>query len=345
MRTLPNPIGPHLVGSSTREVADSSRASHILSQDRGRGIFAKLWYPASTAAPNACERERLWQQLDNEPDIPGIAKLLLRPAMKVLTNSYHLAPYATAAGPPRLLFYSHGLISFASENSMLMEHLASHGYVVISLQHKDQLAELRALQRAQHEDEKREQVRLERKIKTATVEERAALWKEYFQIASNTNRIASARAVDIEFAIGKLETLLEAVPGIDGISSTKVVGVLGLSLGGAVATEYSKRNSDGATCVANIDGGMYGTQSEKPISGRYLMLYSQQNSGTNDLSLTMTDRAAVTRKVIPGTKHLNFHDIAAVYPALRWLGATGSARPMAVVEERNRLVSDFVSNG
>ena len=67
--------------------------------------------------------------------MPGVAKLLLRPAMKVLTSSYHDAPYAPPAGAPRILIYSHGLISFASENSMLMEHLASRGYVVIALQH------------------------------------------------------------------------------------------------------------------------------------------------------------------------------------------------------------------
>jgi pimeloyl-ACP methyl ester carboxylesterase len=226
---------------------------------------------------------------------------------------------------------------------MLVEHLASHGYLVISLQHKDQLAEFRALQRVQNKDEKQVQVKLEREIKAATGEKRAALSKEYFGIASNTNRIVSARSVDIEFVIKELEALLDAVPGIVGVSSMEIVGVLGLSLGGAVATEYSKRNGDSASCVVNMDGGIYGVQLEKPIDKRYLMLYSQQNSGINDQSLAMTDGTEVTRRVIPDTRHLNFHDIAAIYPMLKWLGVIGSANPMAVVEQRNKLISDFVS--
>ena len=274
--------------------------------------------------------------------MPGLVKLLLRPAMKVLTNSYHDAPYATSAGPPRILIYSHGLISFASENTMLMEHLASHGYIVISLQHMDQLAEFQALQKAQHQDEKQEQARLQRKIKASSGAERAALWNEYFRIASNTNRIVSARCVDIEYAIAELETVMNVIPGVDAVPATELVGVIGLSLGGAVATEYAKQNGERVSCVVNLDGGIYGTQPEKPIDTSYLMLYSQENSGGNDSSLATTDGTELVRKVIPDTKHLNFHDIAAIYPFLKWLGAIGSANPMAVVKERNQWISDFL---
>jgi dienelactone hydrolase len=348
MKTLPYPSGPYPVGSASCEIADSSRAVHLVSQDVGRRIFTKSWYPARASASDTCRRERLWEQIRSEPNVPGFAKLLLRPAMKVMTNSYEDAPYETAAGPPRILIYSHGLISFASENSMLMEHLASHGYVVIALQHVDQFAEFRALEKAQSEVEKsevekKEQAKLQRKIKASAVEGRAALWKEYFRIASNTNRIASARAVDIEYAIAKLETLLETIPGVGGISGARTVGTIGYSMGGAVATEFAKASNTGTGCVVNMDGGIYGTRPENPIDKAYLMLYSEENSGANDLSLAATPAVEITRRVIPGTKHLNLHDIAAIYPLLRWLGAIGSANPAAVCEERNRLVSAFLA--
>ena len=116
-----------------------------------------------------------------------------------------------------VLIYSHGLISFASENSMLMEYLASHGYLVIALQHVDQLAELRELQRAQPRGEKQEQARLQRKLKASSVSERAGLSKEYFRIASNTNRIVSGRCVDVEYAVSALESITGVIPRVDGI--------------------------------------------------------------------------------------------------------------------------------
>ena len=341
MKTLPKPDGSYHVGSVTHEITDASRASHVASHDLGRRIFVKFWYPASESAPHTGRRELLWEQLRGASDIPGFARLLLRPAMKVTTNSHHGAQYATNVGPARVLIYSHGLISFASENSMLMEHLASYGYVVLALQHLDQLAEFRALQHAQSKEQRQEQAALERRIKTTVREEGAALWRQYFAISSNTNRIVAARAVDVEHAVTVLGTLLEAIPGFDRVSPAELVGVVGLSLGGAVATEYAKRNA-GVGCVVNFDGGIYGEQRDKPVSQRYLMLCSQESDGANALSLQTIDGIEITTKTISGTKHLNFHDIAAVYPMLRWLRVIGSASPIAVISERNRLTSDFV---
>jgi len=262
--------------------------------------------------------------------------------MKVLTNSYRDAPYATPVGAPRILLYSHGLISFASENSMLMEHLASRGYVVIALQHVAQLAELRELQKTQRQDEKQEQASLQRKIKASSVAERPRLSTEYFRIASNTNRIVAGRCADVEYAVSSLDLIMHGVRGIDRSSAGAQVGAIGLSLGGAVATEYAKRSGEKPNCVVNMDGGIYGAEREKPIDTPYLMLYSQENDGNNDASLAASGGAEITRRTIAGTKHLNLHDIAAVYPALKWLGVIGSASPMAVINERNRSISDFV---
>jgi dienelactone hydrolase len=274
--------------------------------------------------------------------LPSLAKLLLRPAMKVLTSSYRDAPYATRVGAPRILIYSHGLISFASENSMLMEHLASRGYVVIALQHLAQLAELRELQKAQDQGEKQEQAALQRKIKAASVSQRPGLSNEYFRIASSTNRIVAGRCADVEHAVSNLERILHGIPGVDAFSASAPVGAIGLSLGGAVATEYAKRTGEKPSCVVNMDGGIYGAEREKPIEARYLMLYSQENDASNDVCLAISGGVEITRRTIAGTKHLNFHDIAAMYPALKWVGLIGSASPMAAINERNRSVSDFV---
>jgi len=225
---------------------------------------------------------------------------------------------------------------------MLMEHLASRGYVVIALQHVEQLAEFRELQKTQRQDEKQEQASLQRKIKAASVSERPELSNEYFRIATNTNRIVAGRCADVEYAVSELERIAQSIPGIDDISAASPVGAIGLSLGGAVATEYAKRARRKPSCVVNMDGGIYGAEREEPIATRYLMLYSQENDGSNDASLVASSGAEITRRTIAGTKHLNFHDIAAVYPALKWLGVIGSASPMAVINERNRSISDFV---
>ena len=121
--------------------------------------------------------------------MPAIVKLLLKPAMRVLTNSHAEAAYEATAGAPRVLIYCHGLISFASENTMLMEHLASHGFVVISSNICTSLPSLRALQASQSKAMKEEQSRIEREIRSSLCDRRA----EAFQgILSNRVKILTA---------------------------------------------------------------------------------------------------------------------------------------------------------
>lgn len=344
MKALPEPAGPHLVGSCHLELCDPDRPCHVLSETPGRRLFVKLWYPADREISGELERERLWEQLRAEPDIPRAVRLLLRPATKVETHSWRGASYSSAAGRPRLLIYNHGMISFASENTSLMEHLASYGYTAVSLQHRDQLAELRALQTAQSGDEKEEQKKLERSIRDADTAERPALWARYYRLASNTNRIVAARALDIRFVLANMQTIFDAMPGAEGAGSPEVFGLLGLSLGGAVATECARLGGVGARCVVNMDGGIYGTALDTPVGGRYLMLYSEPNAGSNAASLKGSDDAGVRSEVIPGTKHLNFHDISMIYPPLKWIGMTGTADPAAVVTRRNELIAEFISS-
>jgi len=104
MKKLANPPGPHLVGTIATELTDSTRTTHLASSDSGRRIFIKLWYPADRSASEH-KPERLWEQLREDPNVPAIMKLLLRPAMKVLTNSHIGAPYDVQVGTPQILIY------------------------------------------------------------------------------------------------------------------------------------------------------------------------------------------------------------------------------------------------
>ena len=261
--------------------------------------------------------------------------------MKVFTNSFLGAPYDAQVGTPRILIYCHGLISFASENTMLMEHLASHGFVVISLQHLEQLAELRALQASRTKAAKEEQARIEREIKSSPRDRRPGLWRRYFRIASNTNRIVSGRSADVQHVASEIGKVLSAIPEID-ILAARIVGAIGLSLGGAVVTESSKTPASQIVRVVNLDGGSYGELQDEPVRTPYLMLYSEENEGTNDIALRAISGGEVTRRVLPATKHLNFHDISMVYPVMKWMRAIGSADPAFAIRQRNEMVHEFM---
>lgn len=342
-KVLPKPGGSCMVGSVTCDLTDTSRNSSLTGDDPGRRLFIKIWYPAGNTSADSYRRENLWEQLLADPATPLPVKPCLKFISRTRTNTYHQAYLAAEVSDPGVLIYNHGLISFASENTTLMENLASHGYIVIAIQHVDQLNEFRTLQSRQPAEQRQRHARMQKQLQQATGKERAVLSREYYLAAANTNQIAAARAMDTLYVVNKLDELLSLVPGMNSSRfRTARVGLIGLSLGGAVATEFAKLDNR-AGFVVNLDGGVYGKHIDEPVTVPYLMMYSQDNDGCND---QMFNNAAdkLTQRTIADSRHLNFHDIAMILPFLRWIKVTGKADPVAVIESRNRYVYEYIGS-
>jgi dienelactone hydrolase len=287
------PSGPFAIGTVTRRLEDPER--------RGRRLLLKVWYPAEVVA--GATPELLWAQLRAGGATPWPVRALLG-LLRRRSCSVPDAPYAAAAARRTPVLYNHGLVSFASENTSLAEELASHGHPVVAIEHTDQLAEYRDLQRA------------------GTKDPVAHLVRE--------------RAADTAFVLDRLAPILATVAGHPGTVEARA-HLVGFSLGGAVSAELAARDSRVAS-VINLDGGTQGSGRTREVSTPYLMLYSAGNEGINDATLPPQAR----RLCAPHTRHLNYHDLAAVLPALRWTAALGSARPAAALRWRNETVREFV---
>jgi dienelactone hydrolase len=236
------------------------------------------------------------------------------------------------------VIYNHGFISFVSENTTLMEHLASQGRVVVAIQHLDQFPEMQSLNRAQSPTTKAENQQMSKRLMKATPRERARLAVEYYGSATNTNRIVVERAVDTVFVLDHLSDVLACIPGFrSGGSAVSSFHLVGFSLGGAVSTETAKRDSRACT-VVNLDGGWHGSQSREEIRVPYLMMYSSANDGINDHFLPPQAKSITP----PGTRHLNYHDVAGLMPFLRYFGAVGETDARAFLAQRNQTVSEFI---
>ncbi len=228
-------------------------------------LFLKLWYPADGDV-SAMRPERLWRQLHDADQVPLVVRRLSKWGLRRNSNSYENLPYATEAGIPRIVIYNHGLVSFASENTSLMEHLASHGYTVVSIEHLHQLVEFKRLTgtktQAQREADKRDLA----KIQSATGKHRAELSRAFYEGATVTNRIVAARSADSIYALEKLPEILDRIPGIVTVArQIESYGTVGFSLGGAVSTELAKTDTRVSAAV-NLDGGIYGHAQNQPIS-------------------------------------------------------------------------------
>jgi predicted dienelactone hydrolase len=330
------PSGPNRVGSITHELVDTDRPSNLKSDTAGRRLLVKAWYPADPTAK--AEKELLWEQLRQDTRTPAPVRLLLG-CLRKPTSTHRNAPFNSGVRVSSMVIYNHGLISFASENTSLMEELASHGQTVISIQHAEQLIELRALNGAESAEKKKVDAKLGQRLRNAPRSERAQLALEYYRASTNTNRIVVERSIDTSFVLDRLEHVLAQVPGLQTRSVERPsVHLVGFSVGGAVSTETAKRDSR-ACSVINLDGGMHGTLDATELRVPYLMMYSSANDGGNDQLLP----SSATRLAPADTTHLNYHDIAALLPVLRYVRLTGRTDAKSFLAYRNQVVREFQS--
>ncbi len=319
-------------------MVDPDRAAFETSADNGRRLFVKIWYPADhKSSSKDRSRESLWQDLDRA-DVRKSLRWLTAYLQSVPTSTVTGASFAAGVENPQLLIYHHGMGSWASENTILMEHLASYGYVILSIQHLDQFAEYYALDEEVPETKKERLKALMKRITPSMGrDEMAEVCLEISRSFSVFNRMVATSAKDTDYVLNNAPKLFAKIPSLEkGVLSVDRVGLLGLSLGGAVATEFSK-NDERCAAVVNMDGGIYGNRIEEPVTVPYMMMYSEQNEGESDLALKNAT-AEVNDLTMPQTKHIDFHDAKLVMPLYRWLGMLGKAPSREFLAKKNELV-------
>lgn len=134
---IPTPGGPLQIGTTIYELTDNSRKELYSGKDEARRFMIQVWYPANIKA----EDQRAPWMSDAEIYAPAIATYINLPSYfldhlkLVKIPAYKDAQIApTDKGYPVILF-SHGWNGFNAQNTGQALELASHGYVVIAIQH------------------------------------------------------------------------------------------------------------------------------------------------------------------------------------------------------------------
>ncbi|HAV78179.1 MAG TPA: hypothetical protein DCX53_12595 [Anaerolineae bacterium] len=134
---IPSPSGPYQVGTRIYELTDMSRKEIYSSKDEARRFQIQVWYPADVSetdqrAPWMSNAEIYAPAIATYIDLPSFfldhLALVNIPAFK----ESKVTP--TDAGYPIILF-SHGWNGFNAQNTGQALELASHGYVVVGVQH------------------------------------------------------------------------------------------------------------------------------------------------------------------------------------------------------------------
>jgi predicted dienelactone hydrolase len=135
--SIPAPDGPCQIGTTIYELTDDSRRELYSGKDEARRFQIQVWYP-SEAAPSA---ERAPWMSHAEIFAPAIATYIGMPAFfldhlaLVKIPAYKESKVEASEGGYPLIMFSHGWNGFNAQNTGQALQLASHGYVVIGVQH------------------------------------------------------------------------------------------------------------------------------------------------------------------------------------------------------------------
>ncbi|WP_230394056.1 alpha/beta hydrolase family protein [Plantactinospora alkalitolerans] len=130
--TLPVPTGPYPVGTVRLHVVDRSRPDPVAGAGHHRELMTSVWYPARNVG-----RHPLAQWMD-----PAVLRAYLTSAgfeadaaITPLTSGREGAPVRRTGGRLPVVVFSHGAHDHRADTTVIVQELASHGYVVVTVDH------------------------------------------------------------------------------------------------------------------------------------------------------------------------------------------------------------------
>ena len=344
--TLPAPDGPHAVGVTSFTIVDDSRDDAAFGvPGRPRELYVQVWYPGAMPENGRAPRPRtLWAELSRPAGLDVIFGYLR--GMK--THSYPDLPLSSALDSYPAIVFSPSIGGIAEQNTLLMEHLASHGYVVFGVTHphfgafatyadgsgvasSPKVMEATSQQGAVDLDEINA-----RAEHAASPLERALIRLEYFERGTLLNGFSEIWVRDLALVLDAV-TMAEGAPPVPDVVAGHVdasrIGLLGMSFGGGADTTLCKADTRCRAAV-NLDGGLWGSRTRQPLTMPYLVLASRGNAAffEHDRLISEAPYYAIT---VDGAEHTNFMDVSFFVPVLRWLGVTGPIDGRRMVDIMN----------
>ena len=318
---LPKPSGEYSIGLDYLSLTDSSRKELFdNTQNSYRDLTVKIWYPSDKKTKYEPYLENVEFAINNF-GFPEVYRNLM-------TNSCKGVPMSRAEKSFPVLIFSHGWGEHFSQNTILMEELASHGYIVFSIGHHYESkfsfypdgtiitmdnSSKRFIQ-LMNEQQKPEAVEVYRKMFQTNSD------SERLQIFVNTSNLMPTLlkespkywAEDINILINELDSINNTNSILKNKLNLNLIGVFGMSMGGIATNEVCIDNRFVKAGV-NIDGGIYGSLIDTLINKPFMFINSQRYLGYGNLFINKSSLNDCYSVTVKNSDHYNFTDYA-LYP-------------------------------
>lgn len=330
---LPQPSGPYAIGTASYHLVDSSRPEFYTDDpDDFREFMMQVWYPAV-----AGDGEGQAEYIDRL-DIAGPAfatwlelpPFILDHINLTKTDAVKGLPVLDSGSPYPIIFFSHGLHGFRSQNISNIQELVSRGYVLISIDHT--YANMISVFPGDR----------------VTFYEEDIFSDETVDPPRNANTLVKVWAGDIGFALDQLTAWNSQADNFyyEHLEPA-VVGLFGHSTGGGAAVEFCARDS---RCQAGIGLDSW----IEPVSGDifadglmqpFMFLSSSEWLGEDNSALGRTLYGHLQSSgymlTLNDTEHFDFSDLTLLSPLTPQLGLTGAIDGPYSIAIQNQYIAAF----
>ncbi len=350
---IPSPQGPYRIGTTYLHLTDSSRQELFVDTIAYREIYAQVWYPSEHQGEVPVPYlQRPAQALQLITALFKLPKGFFDQLQFVETNSVLDSQVAADQLQFPVLLFQHGYSFWSSQNTILMEHLASHGFIVLSVAHpyetnftytrEGQLVTYSyanaGLQRRWQEILNSDVSQLIRLIMdTESLAENRMHEEKMLALTPNLQVSVKRWADDASFLLDELALLnRENAHFLAGKLDMSQVGALGMSFGGAATAQLIVQD-DRVKAGLNMDGGVRGDLLQKSIDKPFLFMISGDHGFLNNTHFQRCRSEAYLLKV-NGAKHLDFCDLNLIAPDLfSKFGLIGTVDK----HRMNRIINDY----
>jgi dienelactone hydrolase len=313
MFTLPKPTGTYPVGTRIVYLEDSSRSEDKAEKPgTARELMVQIWYPADPSNNHLAAYERLSETIP----VTSYRSVLW-------TNSREDAPVATQGGPFHVLLFNHAWGGRRTQDTFLTEDLASHGYVVASIDHTYNASRVvlpgnRVIDYTDGADA------IDPSLHSSS------------EVIATWNKELTKWVADEVFVLNTLQSdnLDPKSPWYRRLN-TQRAGALGHSFGGAAAVQLCSIDPRIQSAL-NMDGWTFGDIRQRAANQPTMFLYGITNTagpqnpevGRAEAELDTTDSNEVDANLkqfggyklsISNTSHMDFTDHPLVSPWRSWV--------------------------
>ena len=330
---LPKPTGDYDVGTTTYQIAEPSREEPYNEEEPYRRFKTQVWYP--TDQTQGYEKAKWIEDglvvarslaKDN-----GLPSFVLDHIIELESNSYKDAPLSDALATYPVVVISHGWRGFRNLHTDFAEELASHGFVVFSIDHtygsvavvfEDDVAYLNldALPEADTEEE----------------------------FLNNANLLVNTYAGDVVATLDFIETLHNTSSTIfEGRLDLDNIGLMGHSTGGGADTVVALEDPRVASLLG-LDAWVEPIKEETlntnlNIPSLFLRSGTWETGDNNPNLYRLVEESQVGSYLyqIDGTTHFDFAMVYMYSPLTKYIGFTGSVESAYLTSMLRTMMVDF----